>query len=63
MPLGQGPALCLPQYPRYAFRLDPGLEVAALYWSFVLGAGVLGPGASQTRPKGNELREAVDTTE
>lgn len=35
-----------------------GLEAAALYWSFVLGAGVLGPAANQTRPKGNDLREA-----
>lgn len=52
-----GPALCLPQYPSCAFGLGPGLEVAALYWSFVLGAGVLGPAARPTRPKGNDLRE------
>lgn len=58
MPLVQGPGPCLPPYPRSAFRLGPGLEVAALCWSFVLGAGVLGPAVSQTRPKGNDLREA-----
>lgn len=28
----------------------------SIYWSFVLGAGVLGPAGRQTRPKGNDLR-------